>query len=42
MKSNDWKDFVALRCACTIGAEYKYSENQIAYHYTKDKKYLKL
>lgn len=42
IKSSDWKDWVALRCACSIGTEYKYSENQISYHYIKDKKYLKL
>lgn len=32
-----WIDF---RCVCDVGKEYKYCDNQLMYHYTKDIKYI--
>lgn len=31
-----WKDWVAFRDACPVGAAYRYPEEQIRYHYTED------
>jgi cyanocobalamin reductase (cyanide-eliminating) / alkylcobalamin dealkylase len=30
-----WRDWVAVRDACCVGREHRYSEDQIEYHYTK-------
>ena len=34
--SNDWRAWLAVRDACPIGREHRYSDEQIRYHYTKD------
>ncbi len=31
-----WKDWVAFRAACPVGALHRYSDEQIRYHYTED------
>jgi cyanocobalamin reductase (cyanide-eliminating) / alkylcobalamin dealkylase len=36
-----WKRFLEVRDACNIGREHRYCENQIGYHYTKDRKYIR-
>lgn len=35
-----WKDWLALSDTCSIGREFRYDEDQIYYHYTKDWKIL--
>jgi methylmalonic aciduria homocystinuria type C protein len=35
-----WRDWVAVRDACKVGVEHRYSEAQIRYHYTKDRSLL--
>ncbi|MFN8369782.1 MAG: hypothetical protein U0T83_04050 [Bacteriovoracaceae bacterium] len=40
IKSN-WQDWLAVRDSCPTGKEYRFSEEQIKYHYTKDKEILK-
>lgn len=37
-----WKDILAIRDACPVGVEHRYSESQIAYHYTKQREALVL
>ena len=32
-----WRAWLVVRKSCTVGAEYRYSDDQIAYHYTKDR-----
>ena len=34
--TDDWRSWLAVRDACCVGREHRYSEDQIAYHYTKD------
>ena len=36
----DWRSWVNVRDSCNIGKVYRYSQNQILYHYTKDKSVL--
>jgi methylmalonic aciduria homocystinuria type C protein len=36
----DWRMWLAMRDACPVGRAYRYSDDQIAYHYTKDRRYL--
>jgi methylmalonic aciduria homocystinuria type C protein len=36
----EWRLWLAMRDACPIGREYRYSDDQIAYHYTKDRRFL--
>lgn len=31
----NWRDWLAVRDACTVGREHRYPEDQIRYHYTK-------
>ena len=31
-----WRAWLAVRDSCTVGRAYRYSDDQIAYHYTKD------
>ncbi|EGD72652.1 hypothetical protein PTSG_04387 [Salpingoeca rosetta] len=31
-----WKLWLAMRDACTVGAQHRYTEPQVAYHYTHD------
>lgn len=40
LASNDWRDWLAVRDACPVGREHRYSDAQIAYHYTGDVKFL--
>ncbi len=37
---DDWRAWLAVRDACPIGREYRYSEQQLAYHYSKDRQFL--
>ena len=32
----NWRQWLSLRDSCPLGLEYRYSEDQIEYHYTKD------
>jgi methylmalonic aciduria homocystinuria type C protein len=34
--SRDWRRWAAVRDACRIGREYRYGEDQLEYHYTKN------
>jgi len=34
-EGTDWRAWLAVRDACNVGREYRYSDDQIAYHYTK-------
>lgn len=34
---SDWQGWLAMREACPVGAEQRYGDDQIRYHYTKDK-----
>ncbi|MFT3697184.1 MAG: hypothetical protein QM831_28840 [Kofleriaceae bacterium] len=36
LASTNWRDWLAARDACCVGRAYRYSDGQIAYHYTKD------
>jgi len=36
----DWRAWLAVRDACNVGREHRYSDQQIAYHYTKDRSLL--
>ena len=33
----DWRAWLAVRDACAVGRAYRYSDEQIAYHYTKNR-----
>jgi methylmalonic aciduria homocystinuria type C protein len=35
--SRDWRAWLAVRDACNVGRAYRYSEQQITYHYTKNR-----
>jgi methylmalonic aciduria homocystinuria type C protein len=35
LASTDWRAWVAVREACTVGRAFRYSDDQLAYHYTK-------
>jgi cyanocobalamin reductase (cyanide-eliminating) / alkylcobalamin dealkylase len=35
--SNSWKLWLEVRDACHVGREHRYSDEQIQYHYTKDR-----
>ena len=35
-----WRDWLAVRDACPVGREHRYSEAQIRYHYLKDRSVL--
>jgi hypothetical protein len=39
---SDWKDWLAIREVCTVGQEHRFSNEQAAYHYTHDKRWLHL
>jgi hypothetical protein len=34
---NDWRAWLAVRDACPIGRDYRYDDDQLRYHYTKDR-----
>lgn len=38
--SDRWQDWLAVRDACHVGREHRYPDDQIAYHYTKDRSLL--
>ncbi|MDH5581720.1 MAG: hypothetical protein OEY33_07420 [Bdellovibrionales bacterium] len=40
LEEGSWKSWVNVRKSCPVGKRWMYSDNQINYHYTKDKKYL--
>lgn len=40
-KKENWKDWLAVRDSCPLGREYRFNEDQIEYHYTKNKLALK-
>ncbi|NND61541.1 MAG: hypothetical protein HKN49_14900 [Gammaproteobacteria bacterium] len=33
----DWQDWLAVRDACPTGAQHRYSEHQLQYHYTRSR-----
>lgn len=35
--AEDWRRWLAVRDACPVGRAHRYSDAQIAYHYTKDR-----
>jgi cyanocobalamin reductase (cyanide-eliminating) / alkylcobalamin dealkylase len=35
-----WRAWLAVRDACCVGREHRYAEDQLAYHYTKDRELL--
>ena len=37
---DDWQAWLRVRDACPVGREHRYSDAQIAYHYTKARKFL--
>ena len=36
-----WQDWLAIRDACPVGRQYRYSDDQIRYHYIKDRSFLR-
>lgn len=40
-RPDDWRSWLAVRDGCTVGRAHRYSEAQIAYHYTKDRSILR-
>ncbi len=40
LASRDWQAWVAVRDACNVGREYRYPDEQITYHYTKNRRLL--
>ena len=36
----DWHAWVAVRDACPVGREHRYGDPQLAYHYSKDRRFL--
>lgn len=41
-RPDDWRAWLAMRDACPVGRDHRYTHQQIAYHYTKDRQYLPL
>jgi methylmalonic aciduria homocystinuria type C protein len=37
---NNWRAWLAVRDACPVGRAHRYSEEQLRYHYTKDRRAL--
>jgi methylmalonic aciduria homocystinuria type C protein len=37
----DWRAWADARAACPLGAAHRYSEDQLAYHYTHDRDILR-
>ena len=35
--SDDWRTWLAVRDSCSVGQHWRYSDEQITYHYTKDR-----
>jgi methylmalonic aciduria homocystinuria type C protein len=38
---NNWQAWVAVRDACPMGQDHRYTEDQIRYHYEKDRNFLR-
>jgi len=38
---SSWRDWLAVRDACPIGRAHRFSERQLRYHYTKDRRLLR-
>eukprot|EP01098_Paradermamoeba_levis_P001094 TRINITY_DN11231_c0_g1_i1.p1 TRINITY_DN11231_c0_g1~~TRINITY_DN11231_c0_g1_i1.p1 ORF type:complete len:235 (-),score=27.86 TRINITY_DN11231_c0_g1_i1:157-861(-) len=38
-KTNDWRKWVEMRDTCPIGKEYRYSEEQMIYHYDSQQRH---
>ncbi len=38
---NDWRAWLAVRDACPVGRAYRYDDDQLRYHYTKDRSLLR-
>ncbi|WP_428263734.1 hypothetical protein [Haliangium sp.] len=38
----DWRTWLAVRDACPVGRAFRYDDDQIRYHYTKDRRFLPL
>ncbi len=36
--NSTWRDWLAVRTACTTGTAWRFSDEQIIYHYTKDRR----
>ena len=41
MSSDSWRAWLDVRDACTVGRSYRYDEDQLVYHYTKDRSRLR-
>ena len=41
LQKDTWENWLKVRTSCPVGKEYRYSEDQIRYHYTKDKSILR-
>jgi hypothetical protein len=39
--STDYRDFISLRSSCPLGQDYRYGQDQLNYHYTKNKTILR-
>ncbi|HWN72011.1 MAG TPA: hypothetical protein VNM90_30435 [Haliangium sp.] len=37
---SDWRAWLAVRDACPVGRAHRYDEQQLRYHYTKDRRFL--
>jgi methylmalonic aciduria homocystinuria type C protein len=40
LASRDWRAWLAVRDACNVGRAYRYGDEQITYHYTKNRSLL--
>lgn len=38
--TDDWRSWLAVRDACPLGRAHRYGEDQLLYHYTKDRRFL--
>jgi methylmalonic aciduria homocystinuria type C protein len=41
LTQNTWRNWVAVRDACPLGKDHRYTEDQIRYHYEKDRTFLR-
>ncbi len=39
--TDDWHSWLAIRDSCSLGSQWRYSEDQLRYHYTKDRSILR-
>ncbi len=40
LQKDSWENWLKVRTSCPVGQKFQYSEDQIRYHYTKDKSVL--